>query len=422
MRSENKIKERSVNKLLGLHQQSSELEKAENKQAEEVLRKSEEKYRLVVENANESIVIAQDGVFKFINPKTIELTGCSPEELLSKPFAELIHPDDRKMVLKNHLRKLKGENFHNVYSFRILDKNGNIKWVEINAVLINWEGKPATLNFLNDITERMRAERSLKESEEKYSALVEKGNDGIVIIQGGLLKFVNQKMVELMGFAINELIEKPFIDFIVPEFKESTLDRYKKRISGEKLSRNYETEIISKDSERIPVEISASLIEYEGKPADMAIIRDTTERKRTEEKIRQKTEDLLLINSLNNAANRGEKLREIIQLLTIEIKRIFSCNGATIYLISDDKKYLLMQNFNLTPVMVKRIEDIIDLKIPEVKIRLEEGSLYLKMLRAVNRGSLTTLKAFRVLWRNVPRIKYLKNSFPRFTRFWRFTP
>jgi PAS domain S-box-containing protein len=143
--------------LYGLTQQ----ELAQRKQTEKALWESEKKYRVLVENANEAIIVAQDGMFKFFNPKVMEITGYSREELADRLFVEFIHPDDKKMVMERHLRRLKGEEFLQVYPFRIIDKRGNIKWVEINAVLITWEKEPATLNFLSDITERKRAEEEL---------------------------------------------------------------------------------------------------------------------------------------------------------------------------------------------------------------------------------------------------------------------
>lgn len=69
------------------------------KQAEEAIRESEEKYRLVVENANEAILVAQNGIMLFVNPKLSEILGCPEEELIGKSFAQFIHPDDREMVL-----------------------------------------------------------------------------------------------------------------------------------------------------------------------------------------------------------------------------------------------------------------------------------------------------------------------------------
>jgi PAS domain S-box-containing protein len=140
----------------------------EQKRSEEALRESEEKYHLVVEHANQGILIAQDGIVKFSNPKILEILGYSQEELSSKPFTELIHPDDRQMVVENHLKRLQGIELPHIYDFRILDKEGNIKWLEINAALINWNGKPATLNFLTDITERKRTEEEMNALQEQF--------------------------------------------------------------------------------------------------------------------------------------------------------------------------------------------------------------------------------------------------------------
>ncbi len=128
------------------------------KRLEEALRNSEERYRLLVDNASEAIIVAQDGMIKFANPKATELSGYSKEELTSVPFVEIIHPDDREMVFERYLRRLQGEEIPSTYPFRIIDKKGNIKWAEIHAVALTWDGKPATLNLLTDITERKKME------------------------------------------------------------------------------------------------------------------------------------------------------------------------------------------------------------------------------------------------------------------------
>jgi PAS domain S-box-containing protein len=96
------------------------------------------------------------------------MIGYSDEELRSRPFIEFIHPDDREIVLDRHVRRLKGEKLHYLYSFRIVHRNGSIRWGELNAVLINWNGKSATLNFLSEITERKQAEEALRKSEKRW--------------------------------------------------------------------------------------------------------------------------------------------------------------------------------------------------------------------------------------------------------------
>jgi PAS domain S-box-containing protein len=128
------------------------------KQAELALQDSEQKYRLLVNNASEVIVVAQDGMLKFVNRMASDLTGLSEQELTSRPFSELIHPDDRAMVIERYLSRMKGDLTIPRYIFRLMARDGKIKWVEIGAVSIDWEGKPATLNFLTDITDRKQAE------------------------------------------------------------------------------------------------------------------------------------------------------------------------------------------------------------------------------------------------------------------------
>ncbi|MBM4446484.1 MAG: PAS domain S-box protein [Chloroflexi bacterium] len=164
----------------------------ERKLAEATLQESEERYRILVENANEAIIVAQDGILKFANPKTAELSGYSIKELASVPFADIIHPDDRDMVVDRYLRRLQGEVFPQIYPFRIIDKEGNTKWAEINAVSIIWEGKPATLNFLTDITERKKAEQQ---------ALVNAKLASVGELVAGVAHEVNNPLTGIIGYA-----------------------------------------------------------------------------------------------------------------------------------------------------------------------------------------------------------------------------
>ena len=118
-----------------IHVIIAEVKKA---RAEDELRETEEKYRVVIENANEVILVAQDDFLKFANPKAVEVMGYSKEELTSIPFMEFIHPDDREMIVERYLKRLKGEKPPSVYPFRIIDGEGNTKWLEIRAALIAW--------------------------------------------------------------------------------------------------------------------------------------------------------------------------------------------------------------------------------------------------------------------------------------------
>jgi PAS domain S-box-containing protein/putative nucleotidyltransferase with HDIG domain len=126
----------------------------ERKQAEKNLQEGEERYRIVVENAHEAIIITQDMKLVFANRAATEQIGYSKETLTSGVFTSFIHPDDRRIVADYSIKRLNGENVPSFYSFRIISQDGKVKWVELNATVIEWNKKPATLNFLNDITER----------------------------------------------------------------------------------------------------------------------------------------------------------------------------------------------------------------------------------------------------------------------------
>jgi PAS domain S-box-containing protein len=127
------------------------------------LKISEENYRNVVDNSSELILVIQDGFYKFFNPKVEKYLKYTSKELMGKPFIDFIHPEDKKLVAARYAKRMRGDkNLPDNYFFRIVDKAGMAKWVEISTVLITWEGRPATLNFLQDVTIRKKAETELE--------------------------------------------------------------------------------------------------------------------------------------------------------------------------------------------------------------------------------------------------------------------
>lgn len=129
------------------------------KRAEPALPESEEKYRVLFEQANDAVFVAQDGMVKSPNPRGLELVGYSEEEIAGIPFMELVHPEDREMVGERYTRRMDGdEGVPSRYEYRAIHKSGKVLWFELSAVQIMWEGRPAVLNFIRDVTEHKRLE------------------------------------------------------------------------------------------------------------------------------------------------------------------------------------------------------------------------------------------------------------------------
>lgn len=162
----------------------------ERERTEDALRESEEKYRQLVENANEAIVVAQNGRLCFVNARAVELSGYSEAELKSNPFIDWVHPEERELIRQNYLKRISGEPVPANYTIRFLHKSGSVKWVQVSAVRISWEGSPATLNFLSDITEKRLLEHELMKAQKLES---------IGILAGGIAHDFNNILASIMG-------------------------------------------------------------------------------------------------------------------------------------------------------------------------------------------------------------------------------
>jgi PAS domain S-box-containing protein len=321
----NKTKEQLIEEIESLRQEVAELrqEKAEHKRMEEVL----ETYESMVESAHDAIFFKDlDSRYVMANAKTIEVFGLSREEVIGNNDHELMtnqeeakkNIEDDQLVFKTkkptevtkHMTGADGKE----YWFRAIkvpqfDRKGNI----IGLV-----------GIARDITERKRAEEELEESKELYRALVEAGaniGEGIILSQNtdkveAAHLFANQEWVQMTGYSVEELREISYLALIHPRHRDAVANRVRRRFQGELLPGPWEVSIIAKDGTELPVEATATPITYQGRPAVVAYIRDISERKRAEEKLKASLEEkeVLLKEIHHRVKNNLQVISSLLKL------------------------------------------------------------------------------------------------------------
>jgi PAS domain S-box-containing protein len=396
------------------------------KQAEQQLRESEEKYRDVVERANDGIIVIQDESVKYANPRMAELDGSSVAELIGSRMAAHIHPSALPELVSRYRRRMAGEAIPQMYETLLQRKDGTPVPAELNAGLVLFEGRPADLVIIRDISERKRAEEAvrqerdrartyldlaqviivalnpdrsvslinrrgsellgypaseiigrdwfqhfvperlrpavggtfeelvhgqtalaeyfenpvitrsgeertiawhntllrdeqgritgtlssgedvtqlkqselqLRESEQKYREVVERATDGIVIIQDDVIRYANPRIGEIYRRPLSEILGTPFRDHLHPDSLPGMLERYRRRIAGEALPSTYEAVLLRGDGTRFTAELNATVVTFADRPADLVLVRDITERKQAEEKLKRTLEELTRSNA-----------------------------------------------------------------------------------------------------------------------------
>ena len=260
---------------------------SDRKQAEATLKESEERYRNLLENFIDGVILTVEGKITFVNPVMCALTGYSSEELRGRPPTELLVPEERDRARERMSALLAGSGEHAVV-YHLLRKQGGLVPVEVGSRLIHYGGKPALLSVVHDITGRDRAEQELRTSEERYRQLFENANDLVYThdMEGNLTSF-NKAGERITGYTREEALRMNIRELIAPQDLDTARDMMS-RIADETPSVPFELSILSKEKRRIILEISPHWIYQKGKPIGIqGIGRDVTERTQLGEQLRQ---------------------------------------------------------------------------------------------------------------------------------------
>jgi len=207
------------------------------------LAESENKYRSIVENTNESIVIIQNGLLKFVNPFVSQITGYETGELIDAPFINFVHTDDREKSIQNYQNRMTGEEVSN-FDFRINCKDQSFRWVSVQSKSIIWDDEKALLYILNDLTAHkniqltlIKAKEQAEESEQYlYSIINNIGDPVFVKDDQSRLVLVNDAFCEIFNLNREGIIGKTLAEEVPQEEQEHFL-----KIDNQVLSDGKET-------------------------------------------------------------------------------------------------------------------------------------------------------------------------------------
>lgn len=255
----------------------------DRKQAERIIRQSESKFRAVAETAASAIFIFQDDRYLYVNPASEHITGYKAEELLQMRFFDLVHPDHREVVRQRGLGRQIGEAVPNRYEIKILTKNGDTRWLDFTASVIEYEDATAVLGTAFDVTERKQAEEELQVQKAYLEELFQSAPEGVVVLNNeGTILRANREFLRMFGYSFQEIQGAHIDDFIVPDDRKSETNSLTKAITQGR-PYNIETQRRRKDGSLLEVSILGTpIVVANGQIGRYVIYRDITERKRAE--------------------------------------------------------------------------------------------------------------------------------------------
>ncbi len=269
--------------LQPIQNREGEIEKAlviaadinEQKLAEAALRESEERYRTLIENIGEGVaVVDPDEVISFANPAAEQMFGVGPGSLVGRNLRDHLSPESYQIAINQTKLRRKGDK--TTYEMEVIRPDGQSVDCLVTATpQFDANGQfCGALGIFRNTTEAKLARRKLEESEQKYRNLVELAVDGICIVQDARIVFANPQLGQMFGYQAEELIGQPFSRYLHIDSLEKTEMLYEKHMSGERDMGTFEIYLQARDGSRCQVELNSSIIDYQGLPAELIMVRD----------------------------------------------------------------------------------------------------------------------------------------------------
>ena len=338
----------------------------ERKKAEEKLKESENKFRLVFEGATDGILAAdaKTGKFVFANLRICEITGYSEKELL-RLRVEDIHPKKDLAYVADTFTKQLQRKIEIGRDMPVLRKDGDVVYCDISAYPLEVEERKLLVGLFRDVTDRKNAERVIIESQQKFEALFKDNPEAAVYLD---LDFkildVNPRFSELFGYSAKEIEGKLINEVVTPEDMIEEAERLDKDVKKGYASRD--TVRKRKDGSLVHVSISAAPINIEGKLLSyIEVYKDITDLKDVEKRLRETNKRLEATN---------EKLHVVGGLTRHDVRNKLTAVTGNVYLLrrklTEDPKAL--EQLNDMETAVRLVERILEFARIYEKLGVEQ--------------------------------------------------
>ncbi len=298
------------------------------------LKESESKLRTIFDNSIIGIAIhRKDSEFEFINNAFSEITGYSKSELLKMKEIDITHPDDRNLTSMKDENIFQNYQKSNTYEKKYICKDGSSVWVmKSTSIMTENDSKvESVLTMIVDINNKKIAEQNLFENELILHKVTEHAHDAIVMMDGaGRVSYWNKAATEIFGYEIDDILGKNLHQLLSSQNDYSVFAKafpeFKATGKGRLVNKTYEVNAIKKDGDIVPVELSLSAVKIDNEWSSIAIIRDISVRKESEEEIFKLLEEIYLsrelleeekvkLNETNIKLSESEEnLKEIIRM------------------------------------------------------------------------------------------------------------
>ena len=271
----------------------------ERKRIEEKIKQTAEEWSVTFDSITDLVSI-HDKDFKIIrvNKACANAFKMKPQELIGRTCYEVVHETKEPWPNCPHKRTLETRKPVTLEFFE--PHLGVYLEVSTSPIFDNKGEVTSTVHLTKDITERKRTEEALRESEERYRALVNLGaevGEAVIMLQdteqgNGIQTFVSDEWSHITGYSRKELLGMSVFDLIHSKDSEASLERHYRKMRGEAMPGLFELSIVRKDGTEVPIELTSAYTMYKGERANVAYIRDITERKRMERELQERNEQL----------------------------------------------------------------------------------------------------------------------------------